>query len=223
MAQSERSVYVDSEIVSQITSLIQEAQKEIMIVTPYLQLMDWGHVKRNIELAIKRGAKIKFLIRDDEKVLNQEDVDWLLDQKVVVYSVERLHAKIYMNEKSILVSSMNLNQSSANNSLEIALLVRNRDDAVLVRHYVQETLMKVAVPVDLGDTEPVEDDEGFCLRCRAIVLLDPVRPLCEDCYREWSRWGNEDYEEKYCHLCGEPRPTSYARPLCRSCYGRAVR
>lgn len=63
---------------------------------------------------------------------------------------------------------------------------------------------------------------GFCIRCAKPKTLNPDYPLCDDCYREWAKYGNEMYKERHCHRCGKPHETSVAKPLCYTCYKETV-
>jgi phosphatidylserine/phosphatidylglycerophosphate/cardiolipin synthase-like enzyme len=151
---------------------------------------------------------------------------------VDVRGAEFLHAKIYLNEREVLVSSMNLHQFSANNSLEIGLLVKDKEAESQVRRYVTQTLMGRAVRISIetagpartpanNSARPVQSAAvGYCIRCSSPIALNPSKPLCSAHYEVWAAWGNEDYEEEFCHACGRPWETSYAKPLCRSCYQR---
>lgn len=62
---------------------------------------------------------------------------------------------------------------------------------------------------------------GHCVRCQKIVRYAPSAPLCERHYADWNRYKNPRYSERFCHKCGEPSQTSYARPLCPACYARS--
>ena len=43
---------------------------------------------------------------------------------------------------------------------------------------------------------------AYCIRCGGRVPFDPHRPLCDECYWEWSDYGNSYYPEHFCHSCG---------------------
>lgn len=60
--------------------------------------------------------------------------------------------------------------------------------------------------------------EGFCIRCKTELNLNPSYPFCPECYASWAKWGNPDFEEKYCHCCGNNKKTSMNRPLCIDCF-----
>jgi hypothetical protein len=63
-----------------------------------------------------------------------------------------------------------------------------------------------------------EKNTGFCIRCAASIPLNREKPYCADHYREWSKWKNPDYGDKFCHACGEERGATMNKPLCRDCY-----
>jgi len=235
VSETQKIVYVDDEVAVKILDIIQEAKKFLIIVTPYIKLRDWRHVQGSLDRVLKSGVKVAAVVRLENGVLVQsdtEDVTWLLQNGVDVRGVEYLHAKIYLNEREVLVTSMNLHQFSANNSLEIGLAIRDKDSEAQVRKYVTQTLMgqakrmgnllpEPARPPARNSPRPGQNaPSGFCIRCSAPIAMNPSRPLCPPHYEVWAAWGNEDYEEEFCHVCGRPSDTSYAKPLCRSCYQR---
>jgi hypothetical protein len=62
-------------------------------------------------------------------------------------------------------------------------------------------------------------DAGHCIRCGTDVENDPNRPFCVKCFRSWSRYGDEDFKEKFCHSCGSKnRYISKAKPECKNCW-----
>lgn len=233
MAESQKTVFTNDEVAPQLLDIIQEAEKYVIIVTPYIKL--WRHAQAAFSLAVKRKVKVTAVVRCENEILvrsDNEDVTWLQNNGVKVRMAEYLHAKIYLNEHKVLVSSMNLTGFSTTNSLEIALLIQDEEAERQVRGYVTHSLMPLAVPVrgvkpeltHQPAREPRRSDSpavaGACIRCRLPIALNPSRPLCPGCYEVWNQWGDEDYPEDFCHACGQPSGTAYARPLCQNCYRR---
>ncbi len=60
--------------------------------------------------------------------------------------------------------------------------------------------------------------EGYCIRCREEIPLDPNKPYCYEDWEVWSRWDNPFYVERYCHKCGKPYSATKIKPLCDDCY-----
>ncbi|MDA0987871.1 MAG: phospholipase D-like domain-containing protein [Chloroflexi bacterium] len=245
------TVFKDEQVSNRILSVIGEAQEYVMVVSPYIAL--WGHVKNAVQLAVKRSAKVTFLVRNDPDVVRSSDIQWLEDNQVVVLTLDRLHAKIYLNESTVITSSMNLTQSSGTESFEIATLINDPSEAKIIRDYVASRLLRLASPhgrqelagagfarsknriVNAHTAAPstrapkrtgaprARTKTGFCIRCGEGLSLDVARPLCDDCYEIWAGFGDVDYQEAVCHSCGKDADVSYAKPVCLTCYRALAR
>lgn len=60
--------------------------------------------------------------------------------------------------------------------------------------------------------------KAVCIRCGNGISLNPFQPMCDKCYKSWSKFGNEDYIENFCHKCKKPLDSSLAKPLCYDCF-----
>jgi phosphatidylserine/phosphatidylglycerophosphate/cardiolipin synthase-like enzyme len=228
-----KAVFFDDEVEPQVLQVIRSAARYITFVTPYVDL--WMHLKDAISEAKSRRVEVKFFIREGENRQRPDDLKWLR-YNVKVYEIPYLHAKIYLNETMVLVSSMNITEASTRNSKEFAMLVRRQDDASVLRDYVQRLiaksttfespsmgsivsgLIKTTVTQSLQQGVRQVSQSGVCIRCGEKIPYNPSRPYCATDYKNWAKWKNEDYEEKYCHSCGRPIKTSLRKPECASCY-----
>jgi hypothetical protein len=149
--------------------------------------------------------------------------------------VDRLHAKMYLSEHEAIITSMNLVESSALNSVEIAVHI---EQAYAAKEYRQakricDDLLKTAAagratrsgggeayvrsaPAAVS-TARRRRKHGFCIRCSESIDFDAEKPLCEDCFKVWARYKNPEYEENHCHACGAEAATSLQDPLCEDC------
>jgi phosphatidylserine/phosphatidylglycerophosphate/cardiolipin synthase-like enzyme len=231
MADLQKSVFVDDEVSSQVINIVQGAKQYVICVTPYLEL--WRHARTALELAAKRGVKVTVIVRkEDWKSKTLDNISWLLANDIRVLAAEWLHAKIYLNEHALFVSSMNLTEVSTRNSLEIGLAVREPEAQRQIRDYIRDTVMPLAKPVSTLQTEPSQQPVhrpgqdhtqsqavmATCIRCRRPVPPDPSKPLCDGCYDLWAEYGDENYPEQYCLVCAKPAEVTYAKPLCRECF-----
>jgi len=221
-----RALFVtDEDVPGRILKVIRDARKYIVLVTPYLDL--WDRAEQAIKVAVRNGVEVTVIIRKDPKVLAKDDVAWLIDNGVRVLAVDDLHAKIYMNEESVVLSSMNLTHGSTTKSLDFAVVLQDEDLSKEVRDYVSRTVGALADEVKgKGKVTKffnriADAIRGHCIRCGRAITKNPDRPLCDDCYDVWAEYENSDFQEKVCHSCGEPAPTSYAKPLCAGCYRSA--
>ncbi|MBI4310376.1 MAG: hypothetical protein HY681_01235 [Chloroflexi bacterium] len=237
MEQASKTVFLDHEVQSAILAIFGDAKKEAVTVTPYVGLLEgreqrpWPHAQQAITDAIRRGVRVTFIVRESwtREKGSVDDLEWLSQNKVKVLTVEELHAKIYLNESSVVVSSMNLVGSSARGSREFALTLKNPSEIERLRSYVKalmggaKLLERQAGPLPTSRSSRGEVAIlGVCIRCSRPLALDPGKPLCETCYERWTRYKKEDYE-KVCHSCGQPAEVSYARPLCPRCYSALAR
>lgn len=235
---SPKSVFVDDEVEPQVLQVIRGATKYITFVTPYVDL--WMHLTDAMRDAINKGVGITFFIREGENRQRPEDLKWLRDN-VQVYEVPYLHAKIYLNETTVLVSSMNITESSTRNSKEFAMIVKRQDDATVFREYVSRLVGKATAtqsphPIrnyvsglveratltqSSRSSERQTSEDGYCIRSRDKIPFDTEKPLCADCFSKWNKYHDKDYAEKYCHSCGKSAKTTFAKPLCMACWKKS--
>ena len=225
--------FFDGDVEPAVRRLIREAREEIILVSPYNNF--WINLKDDLHDARERGVAVYLIYRKGE---NLSEIKWLEKEGVTARAVERLHSKLYMNETTALVTSMNLLESSAINSKEICARFDGPDREALVEyahrlagrseaHLAQQTARggpKVPVrptpapPPRSAPKAAAASATGHCIRCGVGMPLNPEKPLCAKDYKSWNRFQDPDYEEEYCHLCGEEHDTSMAKPLCRRCW-----
>lgn len=234
-----KEAFFDEEVQQQFYEIIRSATKSVIFVTPYIEL--WVHLQDEMRDAIARKVDITFLIREDATPRRPEDLQWLQANKVKVYLVPNLHAKIYLNEKRVLVSSMNVHRTSIIDSKDFAIVVKNEDVAKMFREYVSRLIGKATVTqtshqirgfvsglVEKAATtqrsrssERQTSEDGYCIRSRDKIPFNTEKPLCADCFRQWNRYHDKDYAEKYCHSCGKSAETTFSKPLCMACWKKS--
>jgi phosphatidylserine/phosphatidylglycerophosphate/cardiolipin synthase-like enzyme len=235
----DKEVFFDEGVQQQFFELIRGATESIIFVTPYIEL--WVHLKDEMRDAIARNVDVTFLIREGETPRRPEDLEWLYANKVKVYLVPNLHAKIYLNEKTVLVSSMNIHRTSIIDSKDFAMIVKNEDDAKMFREYVSrlvgkatlartspsvrdrlsDFVEKATIAQSVRSFQHQTSQDGYCIRSRDKIPFNTEKPLCAECFRQWNKYQDEDYAEKYCHSCGKSVKTTFAKPLCMDCWKKS--
>lgn len=220
------------EIGSAITRLVRESNSRVRLVSPYLNLKSWKHLEDAIADAARRKVDVQLLYRRDRRDEYQPTVDGFLRAGVKVYDWEKLHAKLYLGDDACIITSMNLDGSSAVNSEEFAMLSQEASVVTAVSNYVdglfrdsraaqlkpKGLLHTVASKVVGAAMNLLPESPGFCIRCHKDVPFDPERPLCDGCFNEWNKYKKGDYPERYCLSCGEKAKTSFERPRCLTCF-----
>ncbi|SHG95670.1 PLD-like domain-containing protein [Chryseolinea serpens] len=212
------------EILAALDNIIKKAEKYICIFTYNIKI-DQNYLSR-LRNASKRNVTIIIVFGVDngdpdvvKEVLNLPNT--------TVYFKEYLHAKFYYNEKELLVGSMNLSEASAKNNFELGVLFKDEEYQSVIKKVKEEAneIINDSVKFEGPKRElPILSSaprKGACVRCAKAIEYNPSKPLCHQCYGEWSEWENEYYQEEFCHSCGQKRfGISFAFPQCKSCYNR---
>jgi len=223
----------------EIVKVIDKAEKYIVIIAPYLRM------NGIIDELSEKDVPIVIICRDlsnepqNEAGLRiQKQVKERLAQlpNCKVYECPNLHTKCYFNESRMVISSMNLYESTVDKNFEMGIRLESKleeDDALMTqaKRLVNDICKAAGMPpVNPGERQasvsPHEAKMGYCIRCGAAIPiaenLDPRNFFCEKHYRSWSRYADPNYDETYCHICGEPdvefEDRCAAKPICVHCW-----
>lgn len=126
------------EIASKIMSLIQDAESEITIVSPYISIEKWYKMKNCIQSAVNKKIQITFYVRADAV----HDLSFLLQQYISIVPVKNLHAKVYLNESYGIITSQNMTYSSDVNSIDIGYKTENPKEYDELLNFISKYLNK---------------------------------------------------------------------------------
>lgn len=209
-----------------IEQLIHQARERLVIVSPFLQVPQvW--LERLIE-ASSRGVAVTIVCRGRD--LRAEERKRIASvPRITLRTMEHLHAKCYLNEQGVVISSLNLYEASQGNremgvyfdaaeppyadalrEVNSIILASSKSGLNAPNLHHQSSLF--------GPVRRRVSASGFCIRCRGTIREDTARPLCIECYQTWAQFGNDEYPERYCHACGDDEVTTIARPLCAPCF-----
>ncbi len=65
--------------------------------------------------------------------------------------------------------------------------------------------------------------KGFCIRTGVSIPFSVEKPFSAEAFKSWSKFGNPDYSEKFCHFSGEPSngETSLNKPILKKNWKKA--
>ena len=136
------SFYFDHKISPFLIDAINEARNQLIFVSPYIEL--WGHLRQTLNAASSRGVRSTLYVREDQaSKLDQKDLTVIFDK---IHLVENLHAKIFLFDDRILVSSMNLYDFSQRASRDIAIEIMDEQQKTEIRRYIGQQLMPASKP-----------------------------------------------------------------------------
>lgn len=222
-----------------IANIIKESRNKLALVSPYLQLSmeSFNLLKdasnRNIQIKLVFGKKK--LNKNEKKLLKQIE-------NVELFFLKDLHSKCYLNEKNLIITSMNLIKYSQQNNREMGILFERGKDDVIFDQAIEEvkSILASSARIDLFGTDDLYMGEkqkhavtqrfnfekslyrnlndGYCIRCGSTIEYNPDEPYCGSCFSTWKRFGNQNYAERSCHCCGNSHDSTINKPECYSCY-----
>lgn len=103
-----------------IENMIEESFKFLIFVTPYLKITE--RIKAKLIDTFNNVDNCYFIYRKDE--LKKNEKEWIeAFNNVHLIGVDNLHAKIYLNDKLCIITSMNFYEYSQINNYEIGVLI----------------------------------------------------------------------------------------------------
>jgi hypothetical protein len=229
--------------VSEIEDLIKNAGERLILVSPYLKLS-----KDFKELLTYRNSKDKITtVIFGKQELNPDEMKFLQGLRFVILKYnEDLHAKCYVNDDKMVITSLNLYEFSMANNKEMGVLIDKNDpadsqlfeDAFKEVDYINQTSQRFELnapkptftkPTDNKSSKekstyaPTSKGKGYCIRTGVEIPFNVEKPLSYDAYKKWNEFGDPDYAEKFCHFSGEPSngDTSVSRPILKKNWKKA--
>src|SRR5690606_5685754 len=220
-------IKTNHEISPDIIDLIIKAEKQIDLISPYLDL--WAHLKSSLEAAAKRDVIINVVFRSEMKDKYADTTKWLIDIGAHVYMVDKLHTKLYRSERMVIITSMNLYDYSAKTSEEFAFTSPEDELISHAEKYIAE-LRSRAVPLDTRKVGRVFDSvakkvkDSFSNKPKSEAkpkrasstkkVSEPETPAKERAPRVSSK----GEAGAFCIRCGDDLKFNMEKPLCYNCF-----
>ena len=209
MAFSSYKVAFDAQLKENLDRLIDEANEYLYLISPYLNL---GNVlTESILKAMAKGVQVVLVhhTRQFDKPETLPSLQRLNSAGCKIFHHPNLHAKIYMNEDEVIITSLNLVAGSFENSLESGYITSLKESHRTTLKYIRDQILNSDL-VQESDISDAVLNKGYCIRTKARIPLNPDRPIEHDEYFSSGKKKNG----KYCHYCGEEAGTSVAQPFC---------
>lgn len=223
-----------------LEQIINNANERLIIISPFLKIN--ARIKELLEDRDRSKIDVIHVVYGKNELQPEENI-WLESVASIRTSfLQNLHAKCYLNEKEALLTSMNLYEFSQQHNHEMGIIVSREEEPDLYEKIYEESRRIIRtseeIRVTVARVEAVDDENdenekvpeperpvsrnapenGFCIRCRGDLPVNPAQPYCRRCYTSWKRYENQEYEEKHCHTCGNEHAATLLKPVCRACY-----
>jgi len=125
----------------QISEIIKNAQTEIILVSPYLKLSP--NLKDALSDANRKGIVITLIYGKSDL---EKDEQMFLDrlENLTIYFQKNLHGKCYFNETTMLITSMNLYESSEKKNKEFGILIDGQNDYGIYDEVIEEIRLLIS-------------------------------------------------------------------------------
>ncbi len=219
------NILLNHQISAEIISLIQSSIKYCFLVTPYYK--PWPLLNRTLEKAAASNKLITFIFRAGG--VNEDILKSLNKQGFDIHLVERLHTKLYINENTAILTSMNLYDSSKENNYEVGYKISNAYESKQFKEEVIEKDIlsltpKLSLPgrysleLQRLEEEKLEKEKKIQkekekrnleeterqIRARRVIVSEPK-------YSYDNNYG-------FCIRCHTQIPLNIESPLCMHCF-----
>jgi hypothetical protein len=194
-----------------IVSVVHDADRFVVLASPYLEIAEWTDLLDAVKSAASRGVEVHLVTRPPSgspatREAHGREVELLASMGARVSSVFRLHAKMYISEKWAVLTSLNLLTSSSR-SVDFGLLTasriaRSQALRLLIEHVPSLVHLSRApspkrqrgrarargdspAPVARSAMSPTATAVADCAHCRG-VWVEPSDGECALCV-EWGR------------------------------------
>jgi phosphatidylserine/phosphatidylglycerophosphate/cardiolipin synthase-like enzyme len=201
-----------------IEQIVSKASRKIVLLSPFVRLSP--RLFERLEDASRRGVPITLVLGKTEPEI--EELERLSSLRGVrLYFCQDLHAKCYYNEAQLVVTSLNLLESSEKKNWEMGVLVSSTDPMYSEAVAEAEAIIRHSAELHAEAAESFEEGPAYCIQCRVPQMPDLSRPYCRTCFLALPTKDDWGVQENYCHYCGKKWATSRARPLCATCWSQA--
>ncbi|GAA0879926.1 hypothetical protein GCM10009119_28960 [Algoriphagus jejuensis] len=227
-----------------LEELIKGTKDRLILISPYLQFND--RIKEHLSNLNIQKRDIRVVYRENK--LQFEENNWLESQIGIRTSLcKNLHAKCYLNENEAIITSMNLYEFSQQNNNEMGIYISKAQDPELYNSALEEAHRLVTISEEIrvtvkkvtSDTPPriekkvvetaptftksSDRQAGFCIRSGISIPFNVEKPMSFDAFKSWSKYGDPEYAERFCHFSGEPSygETTVSRPILKKNWRKA--
>ena len=228
---------------AELSDLVKNAQTEIILVSPYLQIspLFFDLLKE----ASSRKIPITLIYRDDtptkrESTKSNEQKEKLRSLNIKMFVRENLHAKCYLSESTVIITSMNLYQHSQENNIELGVQIQKEEDAELYDKIYKEVQLISRISTlspyflknpPFSESKPVQPST---LKSSNTSKSESTKKIQKSPPEKVSKSSTNNSfldlisnlvfgKNVYCIRCGTTVEDNPDKPLCKKCYSSWAR
>jgi ribosomal protein L37E len=210
----------------EIERILSKAKYDMVMISPYIKIND-DFISR-LSDAGQRKVKILMVCRNEDLKPGEREKLELIPNLEIRFN-ERVHAKCFYNEDTMVISSLNLYDSSLGDNREMGVLLRNTDsdkeaftdakaEAQFIIRECQSGTSRFK-PVPSGRDQIAKKTVEYKPKVQTQVVNEPnvENTIVKNLSNFFSVSKNED-EQGNCIRCGEIISFNLEAPYCPECY-----
>lgn len=199
---------------SELEKIINNAENIVVLISPFIKIPE--SLFQNLKAADQRGVKISVVYGKSQ--LEPEALKRLTElRNAKLYFLKNLHAKCYFNEKSAVITSLNLYDFSEINNREMGVLVTQQEDDAVYTEAVREARMIIDL-ADRSDLNTQVTEQVQVRPQKQKELEEPKGIWHRDLSNVLSTFFGKN--NGFCIGCRTKIDFDEYRPYCPSCYGK---
>ncbi len=215
--------------VSEIEDLIRNAGEKLTLISPYLKISN--DFKELLKYRNNKDKATTIVFGKQE--LSPDELSFIQSLRLVVLRFnENLHAKCYLNDERIIITSLNLYEFSMANNKEMGIMLEKSEesdtkaieDTLKEVEYIISTSQLFDFTPNITKKSPSKPQKvtsvttsaiGYCIRTGVKIPFNIDKPMSYEAFKIWSQYGDTNYPEKYCHFSGETSngETTVSKPI----------
>lgn len=204
------ALFLNTQSISEeISTLIREAEREIIIIVPYIKTSQ--NIYNELFNANARGVETTIIYRENNLKGSEREKFIALDNLNLMHH-PNIHAKCYYNGERLIISSMNMYEYSELNNREMGVLFNRFDDDDNIFENAIEEINAIINGSHIEKESRETADEGF--------IIDIIKPKLEK-VEEYCRFLSKQFIHKKFETIdiGGMRGTFYV-PICKNYFDK---
>lgn len=202
-----------------LENIIINANKWLILVSPYLNIT--GNFMARLQDADKRKVEIILIYGKDE--LKPQEKQKLSElQHLLLYYHKNLHAKCYLNEDLMIITSMNMYEFSEKTNREMGVLVRKDLDNQIYNDALKEvkSILDSAEETGKETKSKPEKPATISRQSKSQSGLVTAGKAVLDLVGALAVGFTNSSIKGHCIRCGREINLDPERPYCSECYGK---
>jgi phosphatidylserine/phosphatidylglycerophosphate/cardiolipin synthase-like enzyme len=199
---------------SELEKIINNAENGVVLISPFIKIPD--SLFQNLKAADQQGVKISVVY--GKRQLDPETLKRLTElRNAKLYFFKNLHAKCYFNEKSMVITSLNLLDFSEVNNREMGVLVTKQEDEAVYNAALREASMIISL-ADRSDLNAQVTEQEKVRPQEQKVREKPKSIWHRDLSDVFSTFFGK--RNGFCIGCRTKIDFDEYRPYCPACYAK---